>query len=77
MERQYSASTRSFESPKNGRTRTIMLTAAHQHRLAVNRDHCVVRGVLRMEVGRLVVVEVHRDHDAVEGSRGDIELPVR
>jgi hypothetical protein len=37
----------------------------------------VVRGVLRMEVGRLVVVEVHRDHDAVEGSRGDIELPVR
>jgi hypothetical protein len=40
--------------------------SAHQHRLAVNRDHCVVLGVLRMEVGRLVVLEVHRDHDAVE-----------
>jgi hypothetical protein len=30
---------------------------AHEHPRAVNRDHRVVLGVLRMEVGRLVVVE--------------------
>jgi hypothetical protein len=40
---------------------------AHEHCRAVNRDHRMVLGVLRMEVGRLVVVEIHRDHDAVEG----------
>ena len=39
---------------------------AHEHPRAVNRDHRMVLCVLRMEVGRLVVVEVHRDHDAVE-----------
>jgi hypothetical protein len=30
---------------------------AHEHRRAVNRDHRVVLGVLRMEVGRLMIVE--------------------
>jgi hypothetical protein len=39
---------------------------AHKHPHVVNRDHRMVLGVLCMEVGRLVVVEIHRDHDAVE-----------
>src|ERR1019366_2484308 len=37
-----------------------------QHLAATDRDHRVVLGVLGMEMGRFVIVEVHRDRDAVE-----------
>jgi hypothetical protein len=38
----------------------------HQHVAAPDRDHRVVLGVLGMEMRRFVIVEVHRDRDAVE-----------
>ena len=36
------------------------------HGQAADCDHGLVLGVLSMEVRRLVIVEVHRDHDSVE-----------
>ena len=41
---------------------------ANEHRASLDRDHRMMRGVLSMEMGRFVIVEVHRDHDAVEGA---------
>jgi hypothetical protein len=38
----------------------------NEHRAVVDRDHSLVLGVVSVEVRRIVVVEVHRDRDAVE-----------
>jgi hypothetical protein len=37
-----------------------------QYNAAADRDHGVVLGILSVEVRRVVVVEVHRDRDAIE-----------
>jgi hypothetical protein len=37
-----------------------------QHLAAIDRDHGMVLGILGMEMWRFVIVEVHRDRDAVE-----------
>ena len=37
-----------------------------KHLAAPDRNHRVVLGVLGVEMGRFVIVEVHRDRDAVE-----------
>ncbi len=39
---------------------------ANEHRSGLDRNHRMVLGVLSMEMRRLVIVEIHRDHDAVE-----------
>lgn len=39
---------------------------AYEHRASFDRDHRMMLSVLSMEMGRFVIVEVHRDHDAVE-----------
>jgi len=39
---------------------------ADDHRPVANRDRGMMLGVLGVEMGRVVVIEVHRDHDAVE-----------
>lgn len=41
---------------------------ANEDGTAVDRDHRMMLGVLCVEMGWLMVVEVHRDHDAVEGA---------
>jgi hypothetical protein len=40
--------------------------AAHKHLIAADHDRRVMLGVLGVEVGRIVVVEVHRHDDPVE-----------
>jgi hypothetical protein len=37
-----------------------------QYLAAIDRDHGMVLGVLGMEMRRFVIVEVHRDRDAIE-----------
>jgi hypothetical protein len=39
---------------------------AHKHLIAADDNRRVMLGVLGVEVGRIVIVEVHRDHDSVE-----------
>lgn len=39
---------------------------AHEHGTAANLNHRMMLGVLSVEVGRIVVIEVHRDDDPVE-----------
>jgi len=40
--------------------------SADEYRAVANRDRRLVLSVTRVEVWRLVIPEVHRDHDAVE-----------